>query len=256
MFQTLHVYWRRFCLRVPFLHPLLGYPSCVVFIRHAQSANNKAFAGKVFLERHDQILAENRHPDHRIPLSEEGEGQALRSGAFLRMKFGSPDAVIHSGHLRTRQTLHGVMSAYGGAPIPVHEDRRFREREAGHTYLMPREEVEKNFPYQQPYWNLVGDYYARPAGGESLADMLEKRLISALTDLCKRFSGKQVFVFTHGRVIQCARAYLDELGLEQIEAYLQSKEDDPKNCSIMVYRYSPEKGKLVLAEYNTVCWQD
>lgn len=256
MFQLLCVYWRMFCVWIPFLRPLLGFPMQVVFIRHAQSANNKVLGRNIFLERHDQMRAEDRHPDHRIPLSEEGEGQALRSGPFLRMKFGLPDAVIHSGHLRTRQTMRGVMGAYGGAPIPAHEDRRFREREAGHAYLMLREEVEKHFPYQQPYWDLVGDYYARPAGGESLADMLEKRLIPALSDLFKRFSGKHVFVFTHGRVIQCARVYLDELNLEQVEAFFRSKEDDPKNCSIMVYRYSPKHGKLVLAEYNTVCWQD
>ncbi|OGL97425.1 hypothetical protein A2318_03475 [Candidatus Uhrbacteria bacterium RIFOXYB2_FULL_45_11] len=250
------VLWRTFCVDVPFLRPLLGFPTCLVFMRHAESQNNKAYGGKLFLECHDQIAEAERRPDHRIVLSEDGHRQALQSGAFLRMKFGFPDAVIHSGHVRTRQTMREVMGAYGGAMIPVTEDRRFREREAGHTYLMPREEVEKNFPYQQPYWDLVGDYYARPAGGESLADVLEKRLIGAFTDLFKRFSGKCVFVFTHGRVIQCARMYLDELSLEQIEAFLADKEQNPKNCSIMVYRYSPEKGKLILVEYNTVCWQN
>ncbi|OGL63336.1 hypothetical protein A3C09_03655 [Candidatus Uhrbacteria bacterium RIFCSPHIGHO2_02_FULL_47_44] len=255
MLKKLLVCWRTICIYIPFLRPLLGFPTLVVFIRHAQSKNNKAYAGKLFLERHDQIAAEDRYPDHRIPLSKEGEQQALHSGPFLRMKFGQPDACIHSGHLRTRQTLRGIMGAYGDVHVPVLEDRRWREREAGHTYLMPRPDVEQNFPYQQPYWDLVGDYYARPAGGESLADVLEKRLVAAFADLYKRFAGKRVFIFTHGRVIQCARAYLDELSLEMIEGYLKTKEDDPKNCAIMVYRYSPKLGKLVLHEYNTVCWQ-
>lgn len=256
MLHWFKVLLRMFCAKIPFLRPFLGMPMLLVFIRHAQSVNNKAYAGKVFLEAHDQVTNGHRLPDHRIPLSEEGEWQALQSGPFLRMKFGAPDVMIHSGHVRTRQTLHGIIGAYGGARIPIREDRLWREREGGHTYLMPRAEVEQNFPYQQPYWNLVGDYYARPAGGESLADVLEKRLITAFADLYKRFAGKRVFIFTHGRVIQCARAYLDELNIEQLEAYLKFLDDAPKNCAIMVYRYSPELGKMVLDEYNTVCWQD
>lgn len=231
-------------------------PILVVFIRHAESQNNKAYGGKLFLERRDQVPDAERRPDHRLILSEEGERQAQKSGPFLRRMFGLPDAAIHSGHVRTRQTLHGVMHAYGDAKFPVIEERRWRERESGYTYLLPRPDIEQNFSYLQPYWNLVGDYYSRPPGGESLADVLEKRLTAAFVDLYRRCAGKRVFIFTHGRIIQCARMYLDELNLEQIEVFLADKEQNPKNCSIMTYKYSPRHGKLVLHEYNTVCWQD
>lgn len=255
MLNRIKILWRTMCMFVPFLRPFLGMPLQIIFIRHAESANNKAFGENLYLEKADPDKLRVGNADHYVPLTEDGQKQAGNTGPRLRMRFGIPDAVIHSGYLRTKQTAHRILSAYFDKQIPFYEERRFRERESGFTYLMPREDVEQNFPYLQNYWNMVGPYYARPPNGESLADVTEKRLIPAFKDLFRRFAGKNIVVVTHGRVIQCTRAYLDELSVAQIEAFLETKEENPKNCSLMVYRYSRELGKLVLYEYNTVCWE-
>lgn len=249
------VQWRTFCAFVPFLRPLLGMPMSLVFIRHAESLNNKVFGNRLYLETEDERKAQGELADHLVPLTEDGVQQAGNTGPTLRMRFGVPDVVIHSGYERTRQTARGVLGAYADKWILVKEDVRFRERENGFTYLMVREDVERLYPNLQTHWKMVGPFFARPPNGESLAEVTEKRLMPALKDLFREHSGKRVFVVSHGRVIQCARAYLDELDAAQTVAFLQTKGEDPKNCSLMVYRYSPEHGKLVLAEYNTVCWE-
>lgn len=247
MFNRLKVLGRKVCTHVPPLRPLLGMPMQVTFIRHGESVHNAILEGRLFLETKEEQASVGQNPDHRVELSEEGKFQAQKTGGFIRGRFGIPDAIVHSGYVRTKQTTQGILKAYPDVRIPTVEDRRWRERESGHTYLILDADRKQFFAYMDRYWKIVGPFFARPAGGESLADVVEQRVTFAFQDLCKNYAGKRVFVVAHGRTIQCARIHIEHMTIEQAEAFL--KEPGPNNCSMTTYVYSPELGKLVFLEY-------
>lgn len=137
-----------------------------------------------------------------------------------------------------------------------------REREAGYTHILLKKDVEKLFPYMKDYWKVAGHLMSRPVGGESLLDVIEKRLKPFLAKIWKRYAGKKVWFVTHGRTIQCLRYILDDFTLEGIEAFLDEKDDKgrhvntPKNGSVTTYLYDPETGKLKLSVFNKVYWTE
>jgi 2,3-bisphosphoglycerate-dependent phosphoglycerate mutase len=230
-------------------------PKQIVLVRHGESELNVARMHSPFLE--DEAARDRMKgiPDHRVRLSARGLEQARQTGLALRERYGVPDYLYHSGYARTVQTAEQILAAY---PLSVRERIKvranifIRERDSGYGFNMTRAEVEKAFPFLEDYWSTFGGFYARPPGGESIADVTE-RVYLFLNMLFRDRAGKRIFVVTHGRALQSFRFLLERWTIEH--DLRQQSGESPKNCSVTVYNYDECVRRLVLSEYNKVFWK-
>jgi len=237
-------------------------PKRIVLIRHAESERNKALeGGALFITDPAHFEKVGKVPDHKIPLTEKGHEQARTTSKFLLEHFGTPEIIFYSGYTRTKQTAEGLLTEYPVKPL-LKEHLSIRERENGYTHTLLQDEKEKHFPYLQDYWDIVGGIFARPVGGESLLDVMEKRLRPFLEYLNKNYAGKDVFLVTHCRVIQCLRFLLLETSVEDMEAFVSDPQNSPANCSISVFEREVPKvdtatkvdKKWCMREWSLVGW--
>ncbi|MCX6713373.1 MAG: histidine phosphatase family protein [Candidatus Vogelbacteria bacterium] len=229
-----------------------GRPYRVIFIRHGESERNKVRKGSIYFaddEAREQVKGIS---DDKIPLTEIGWEQAKKTGLLLRSRFGKPDYLYHSGYLRTIQTTEGILNAYPlkeRDQIRVRMSASIRERHAGYAYDMTKREAEAAFPWLAEYWKTHGGFIARPPGGDSLADVVE-RVYKFINMLFRDRAGMDVWAVTHGGTLRCIRFLFEHWTYDQAIAWPPG--ESPKNCGLTVYQYDPEAGRLVLREYNTV----
>ena len=234
----------------------INRPSQVIFIRHGESARNKAKAkGTTYFADEEARKTVKGIPDQEILLTPEGIVQAQQTGVYLRNHFGKPDYVYHSGYRRTIQTAKSALEAFSPEErkkIMVRMNLFIRERHPGFTYDMTTVEAEKAFPYLADHWKTFGGFLAEPPGGESLAQVTE-RAYAFLNMLFRDRSGKKIWVFTHGGTLRCFRFVLERWNYKRALKWPPGQ--TPENCGITVYNFDPKKGRLVLQEYNTVAWK-
>jgi broad specificity phosphatase PhoE len=235
---------------------LQEFPEEVVLVRHAQSWTNK-------LKAHSPIFFHNDAarsliagiPDHKIDLTPEGVRQAIVTGVAMEGKGFVFDYAYHTGYLRTKRSQKLQLDAY-----PEEERKKIRiqcniflrEREPGFTYNITSMEAEQYFPWLQEYWKTHGPVFARPPGGESIADVVQ-RVYLGRKDIYRETAGKQIRIDLHGRTLAAWRFIEEDWDYEQLEAFVQK--GDHKNCGVTVYRYSKEENKMILKEYNTCYWE-
>jgi broad specificity phosphatase PhoE len=230
-------------------------PAQLIFIRHAESTRNEVKRGTTYFADEDARRTVKGIPDYKIPLTEKGKAQAQQTGVCLRERFGVPDFIYHSGYLRTEQTLEEILKAFPKdeqAQIDIRMNQFIRERDPGYAYDMTTEEAETAFPWLREHWSTFGGYFTRPPGGESLSDA-SQRVYTFLNTLFRDRAGKRVWVVLHGGTLRVVRFLLERWDYEQALKWPEGQ--NPENCGITVYNYDEEKGRLVLLEYNTVCWK-
>lgn len=231
-------------------------PARLVVVRHAESMRNKAKKGKVYFADEEARRIIKGVPDHEIPLTDLGHTQSVMTGEALRELFPPFDYVYHSGYLRTVQTANGIMSAY---PREAQKEMRvrmnlfIRERDPGYTYDMTREEAEAAFPWLEEIWQTFGGFFARPVGGESLAQVTE-RVYLFLNMLFRDRAGMNILVVTHGGTKRCIRFLLEHWGYDRGTSWPPG--ESPKNCGVTVYEYDEATKRLVLQDYNKVYWPE
>ena len=230
-------------------------PALLVLVRHGESVRNVAKKGNVFFADDESRRSVRGIPDHQICLTEEGHRQARVTGVALSERFGSFDALYHSGYRRTQETADAILS--GLAP-PVRDrlspqaNLFIRERDTGFAYDMTTQEAEAAFPYMQEYWQTTGSFFARPPGGESIAQVVE-RVHSFIDILIRDRAGERVLVVTHGGTLRAFRFLLERWDYVQAERSMHNA--PPDNCGVTTYVYSREHNHLMLEEYNRVYWR-
>lgn len=226
-------------------------PLRLVLIRHGESARNAAKGDAVFFTEDGRRLV-NHLSDTDNLLTENGWRQARETGAALRERFGVPDCLYHSGYRRTVDTATGILSAYDAserARIETCANIFIRERDNGYTFNMTAEEATAAFPWLQDYWQTYGNFYARPPGGESLADVVQRTYLF-LDMLFRAREGKLIFVVTHGGTTRCLRFLLERWTHAEAAAA-----PAPDNCGVTVYSYDKAKRRMALEEFNSVYWR-
>jgi 2,3-bisphosphoglycerate-dependent phosphoglycerate mutase len=222
------------------------------------SARNVAKDGAIFLTKEARVKVKGIS-DPATPLTNEGWQQARATGAALRSQYGVPDRIYHSGYQRTIETANGILEAYDEherGSIDIRSHIFLRERDTGYTFEMTAEESAAAFPWLEAYWQTYGNFYARPPGGESWAEVTQRVYLfldMLYRDACliaannnssreaRLIAGKTVFVVTHGGTLRCFRFLLESWSLEQINVAKA-----PRNCGLLVYRYNNDAHKLVL----------
>jgi len=179
--------------------------------------------------------------------------EAARAGIELRKRFGIPDVIYHSGYERTVGTTRKVLDAYGEAAardrITVRMNPLIAERDSGYCFHMTKEEAENFFPFLQGYWKIFGPFFARPAGGERLLDVLTRVYLFYMTEfLLGKNAGKTVFIVGHGGVTHCFRFLLEDWDFEQARKWTSGSACT--NCGITCYDLDPVSNKMILKGYD------
>ena len=229
-------------------------PALLVLVRHAESARNQAKKGSVYFADDAARRIVRGTPEQHIALTADGHKQAEQTGRAIRERFGVFDYVYTSGYARTEQTADGVLSAYTDderAATKVRMNLFVRERDPGFTYDMTQAEAEAAFPWLSEYWQTFGGFFARPPGGESLADVVG-RVHTFLNTLFRDRAGQKVMVVTHGGTIRCFRFALERWQYDQASHRLGDQ--SPANCGVTTYRCAQSGDRLELEEYNRVYW--
>ena len=233
----------------------LTRPALLVLVRHGESQRNVAKKDNRFFLDDEARKSVRGVPDHRIPITAEGRRQALATGIAIREHFGSFDYVYHSGYTRTVETTDAILEAYSAGErerIQIRHHLFVRERDAGYAYDMTDVEASAAFPWLQDYWNTSGAFFARPPGGESLAQVCE-RVYAFLQKVTRDLSGRRVLVVTHAGTIWCFRYVLERWTYEEAERRFKT-EVNP-NCSVTSYRYDDVSKRLRLEEAARVYWE-
>ena len=220
-------------------------PNLLVLVRHGQSERNVARRGNTFFPDDESRQGLRGEPDQRTPLTDLGTRQARDAGQRVRQQFGAFDYVYHSGYRRAAQTAELMLEAYGPeerAAIQIRHNLFLREREPGFTYDMTTEEATGAFPWLQEHWDTFGRFFARPPGGESLADVAQ-RVYLFLGMLFRDRVGARVLVVSHGGTMRMFRYLLERWTYDDV-VERWSSEPIP-NCGVVAYHFDPAAGRLV-----------
>jgi 2,3-bisphosphoglycerate-dependent phosphoglycerate mutase len=144
--------------------------------------------------------------------------------------------------------IHGL----GLAQMHVRHHLFIRERDGGHAYDMTDAEATAAFPWLQNYWYTFGPFFARPPGGESLAQVCE-RVYAFLQKMARTMAGRRVLVVTHGGTLWCFRYVLERWSYEEAEERFRT--EAILNCSVTSYRYDEAARRLVLGEAGRTFWK-
>jgi probable phosphoglycerate mutase len=225
----------------------IAHPLRLVLVRHGESARNAAKDGAIFLTK-EARSAVRGISDIATPLTDKGWQQARATGAALRSQYGVPECIYHSGYRRTIETTNGILDAYNEREregIDVRSHILLRERDTGYTFNMTAKEAAAAFPWLQGYWQTYGNFYARPPGGESFAEVTQ-RVYLFLEMLFRDHAGSTVFLVTHGGTLRCLRFLIERWTVEYIEGTKA-----PRNCGVVAYGYSDDERGLVLERDDT-----
>ena len=230
-------------------------PSLLVLVRHAESARNVAKKGNRFFLNDEARKTVQGVPDHHVPITDEGRRQAQLTGRALRSDFGAFDYVYHSGYRRTQETVEHLLAAYPEAErkfMRVRHHLFLRERDAGWTYDMTTTEAEAAFPWLHDYWDTFGRFFARPPGGESLAEVAA-RVYLFLGMLFRDRSQQRVLVVSHAGTLRVFRYLLERWTHDEFIERWDS--EHVPNCAVTTYAFDAGAGRLLLRTLNVVHWQ-
>jgi 2,3-bisphosphoglycerate-dependent phosphoglycerate mutase len=154
-----------------------------------------------------------------------------------------------------QETVEHLLAAY------PEEERKFmrvrhhlflRERDAGWTYDITTAEAEAAFPWLHDYWETVGRFFARPPGGESLAEVAA-RVYLFLGMLFRDRSQRRILIVSHAGTLRVFRYLLERWTHDEfIERW--DSEHIP-NCAVTTYAFDATEGRLLLRTLNVVHWQ-
>ncbi|MEU2249359.1 histidine phosphatase family protein [Streptomyces sp. NPDC019224] len=176
-------------------------------VRHGQSTANVAFAKA---ERAGAGAPRVAGRDCDVPLSDHGRAQARALGRWLSGYGGELDLVVCSPYVRARQTwqvMAGHAAGEGVAPLPLLVDERLRDREMGVFELHPPAALAARDPEEAARRERLGEWFYRPPGGESLADVA-LRVRGFLAELERAAPGRRVLLVAHDAVVVAVRFVL------------------------------------------------
>ena len=208
----------------------------IILIRHAQSEGNK-----------NKQVHQNM-PDHRVPLTPEGEEQAREAGRKLKSLL-RPSDKIHiwtSPYRRTRETTEGLLSTLcdEGSPfrqksIRVLEEPRLREQDFG-NFQPGADAMAKMWQERADY----GHFFYRIPNGESAADAYDR--ISGFNDsLWRRFDEPDFadvcILVTHGLM---SRVFLMKWYHWSVEYFEDLR--NVNHCEFVVMKKDEKTGRYQL----------
>src|SRR5215470_8797869 len=224
------------------------WPDLLVIVRHGQSERNVA-KEQAKAGGNSAVWASGVR-DVDTPLTPLGIQQAITTGQFLSKN--NFDVIFSSPYMRALQTSQHIAEQLTEVPRIILEER-IREIEFGVLDGLTHQGVRERYPEEFARREREGKYWYRPPGGESRPDVA-LRVHSFFGTLTRDYSRQSVLVVCHSVVVLIFRRLLERW--DEAEYLKVDAEDDVLNCSVTAYRFDAAKNKLVLDEYNTVCWKN
>jgi len=188
-------------------------PKRLIFVRHGESEANVN-------RKITETVA-----DHMLHLTAKGRQQALNAGVRLRELLGDETVKFTvSPYVRTRETLNGILRAWGKKDMRVREDVRIREQEYG-NYDSPQI---KEFHKEKKEF---GAFYYRFPNGESPADCYDRASLFFET-LYRSWADNEHqnhVIVSHGMMILVTLMRLAKMDIDQFENF-----ESLKNCELVV----------------------
>ncbi|WP_084460720.1 histidine phosphatase family protein [Nocardia kruczakiae] len=184
-------------------------------IRHGESRANAAFSAGA-----DEVFPGS---DSDVELTPTGYEQAARLGRWLAglTTDRAPQLVVCSPYLRARQTWATMARtaeglAEGCGVVPVVVDERCRDREMGVFELFPPQAIRRRAPQEYERRARLGDWFYRPPGGESVADVA-LRMRDLLTEL-DRTTAERILIVAHDAIVVTTAHVLTGAGAMPLDA--------------------------------------
>ena len=195
----------------------LGFRSSlrrVTAVRHGQSSANVVFARAV--RSGDAYDAVPEPCDAVVPLSPLGLSQARAAGQWLGRLSGvdRPTVVVCSPYVRAVQSwevMAGAAGKLGVVPTDALLDERLRDREMGVLELLTPPALRARAPEEADRRDRVGDWFYRPPGGESMADVM-LRVRDFLDEVSANAPGEHLLVVAHDAVVLAVRQIMAGIG--------------------------------------------
>jgi broad specificity phosphatase PhoE len=232
----------------------MNVPLRIVLVRHGESERNALKGDQIFYpptKAGEQLSAV---PSENMPLSKHGWEQARATGKALRARYGAFDHIYHSGMHRVHETTEGILESYTDEEriqMPLSHNLRIRERDPGYTYGMTAEEANAAFPWLQHHFAVVGKFFGRPPGGESVADVT-LRVGPFFKKINAENAGESLLIVTHGGVISSFRYYIEGWNYQQARELVG--ETSSACCGVTVFKYDEAKDGLALREHNSILY--
>ncbi|MFH8371452.1 histidine phosphatase family protein [Streptomyces sp. NPDC018031] len=213
-------------------------------VRHGESLGNVRFAAAA---RTGAVDTPPPYADAEVPLTERGARQAAALGCRLARLAPAhrPDLVVCSPYRRARQTwsIMAEEAARLGCPAPrAVTDARLRDREMGVFELLTPVAIEAEAPLEARRRARVGEWFYRPPGGESHADVA-LRVGDLLARLDAVAGGGEVLVVAHDAVVAALRQVIAGVGAPV-------PGDLPPVPNASVTRWTPDEGRLRLRVFG------
>ena len=225
--------------------PVLGWPSRLLLVRHAQSVGNVA-ADRAHAEGASRLDIDVRDAD--VELSDTGREQAAALGRWLaRLPDAErPTAVLASPYVRAMSTAQVALEE-SGLELEIRLDERLRERDLGSFDGLTGKGYAELYAQEAERRRRTGKLYYRAPGGESWCDVA-LRVRSLLSSMREDHADERVLVVSHQAVVMCFRLVLE--GLDE-RTLLAIDDDEPlANCSVTRYDLDPGTARLALAAFG------
>lgn len=232
----------------------MNIPRLIVLVRHGESERNVLKGDHIFYPATKAGELLSAVPSENMPLSKKGWERARATGKVLRERYGVFDHIYHSGMHRVHETTEGILEAYSNEErslMPISHSLRIRERDPGYTYGMTAEEAHAAFPWLQHHFEVVGKFFGRPPGGESVADVT-LRVGPFFKKINAENAGERLLIVTQGGVISSFRYYIEGWNYQQARELVG--ESSSACCGVTVFEYDEEKARLVLREHNSILY--
>ncbi|MEW2547174.1 phosphoglycerate mutase family protein [Streptomyces sp. NPDC047002] len=224
-------------------------------MRHGESVANAVFARAVAAGDAGLVV---EGTDAQVGLTERGVREAGALGRWLAGAGAErPGLAVVSPYARALRTWEEMAGAAerAGAEVPAAlVDERLRDRETGVLELLPPPAVAARAPEEAARRERLGDWFYRPPGGESLADVV-LRVRDFLTELRAEPPCAHVLLVAHDSVAVAVRQVLAGIGAPP-------PADAPvPNASVSVWERDPgdgngdgagDGGRLRLVEFGGV----
>ena len=187
------------------------------FIRHAHSKFNK-----------EDVISSKK--EDCGGLSEKGFSQVKDLVKKIKDSNVKNPIIFSSEFKRTKQTAEEIAKELG---VEVIEDSLLNEINLGELSGMKSGEYKAN----RDKMNVTKDVFKKYTNGESNFDVY-KRVLKFLEKVDNKYSERDVFVITHGKIVQCADN-LTGTNSEFSKNFLNSRRNKKySNCCIIPIRYT------------------
>lgn len=192
----------------------------------------------VYLIRHGESEANRRdaflgHGD--LNLTQTGKKQARVTAGYLYSNFSKPNAIYSSDLKRAYDTAQETAELFH---MPVIKEKELREIDAGLWENVTFKQLRKNFRESFSIWTEnIG--LAGCDGGETVKQ-LQKRIVSAVERIAKKYENGAVFLFCHATPIRVFAAHCLKKAPEEIKDVPW-----PANASVTKAEYDGKQFRLI-----------